>query len=75
MYVVRKPDQLVHYSPKFHSVWVEQHIALSPFIDLLFISFKFLDDCTKKLNLESGARLLFDWAGNEVNSFSEGTHL
>ncbi|XP_020620493.1 uncharacterized protein LOC110058236 [Orbicella faveolata] len=32
---------------------------------------EFLDDCTKKLNLESGARLLFDWQGKEIKSFSE----
>jgi len=33
---------------------------------------QFLDDCTAKLKLESGARRLFDWEGNEMKSFAEG---
>lgn len=33
---------------------------------------QFLDDCTEKLKLESGARLLFDWEGKEIKSFSDG---
>lgn len=32
---------------------------------------EFLDDCTEKLKLDSGARLLFDWEGKEIKSFSD----
>ena len=34
--------------------------------------FQFLDDCTAKLNLESGARYLYDWEGNVIESFQQG---
>ncbi|XP_048584983.1 doublecortin domain-containing protein 1 [Nematostella vectensis] len=32
---------------------------------------EFLDDCTAKLNLDAGARRLFDWEGSEVKSFAD----
>ncbi|XP_031565530.1 doublecortin domain-containing protein 1-like isoform X2 [Actinia tenebrosa] len=32
---------------------------------------EFLDDCTAKLKLESGARCLFDWEGHEIKSFRD----